>query len=236
VVETVTAEGVSRERLLAVAAALEVRSEHPLAAAILAAANDDVVPAEEVEAVPGAGLTGHLAGQRLALGAPGWIDAADLASEVVRMQAGGATVVLVEADGELLGAVAVRDELRSEAAEVISALRRRGVAVAMLTGDNRTTAVALASAAGIDQVHAGLRPEDKARLVTQLRREQPTAMVGDGINDAPALAAADLGIAMGAVGADVAIETADVALMGEDLRHLPQILDHARRARIIMWQ
>lgn len=236
VVDAATAEGVSRDRLLAVAAALEARSEHPLAAAILAAAGDDVTPADGVDAVPGAGMTGHLDGQRVTLGRPGWIDAADLAPAVERMQAGGATVVLVEADRRLLGAIAVRDELRPEAAEVVTALRRRGIGVTMLTGDNTTTAAALAATAGIDQVHAGLRPEDKASLVTRLRGRQPTAMVGDGINDAPALAAADVGIAMGAMGTDVAIETADVALMGEDLRHLPHALDHARRARIIMWQ
>lgn len=98
------------------------------------------------------------------------------------------------------------------------------------------TAAALAAQAGIEQVHAELRPEDKAHLVAQLRARQPTAMVGDGVNDAPALAAADLGIAMGAMGTDVAIETADVALMGQDLRHLPQALDHARRSRQIMVQ
>jgi cation-transporting ATPase G len=106
----------------------------------------------------------------------------------------------------------------------------------MLTGDNTLTATALAREVGIDQVHADLRPEDKAALVAQLRNQRRTAMVGDGVNDAPALATADLGIAMGAMGTDVAIETADVALMGEDLRHLPQAFTHARRARRIMLQ
>ncbi len=152
------------------------------------------------------------------------------------MQHAGATAVLVERDSQLVGAIAVRDELRPEAVEVIAGLRRDGYHVAMLTGDNTRTAAALASQAGIDAVHAELRPEDKARLVGQLRGQRPTVMVGDGVNDAPALAAADLGIAMGAMGTDVAIETADVALMGEDLRHLPQALTHARRARRIMLQ
>ena len=106
----------------------------------------------------------------------------------------------------------------------------------MLTGDNQATATALAKQVGIDTVHADLRPEDKAALISQLRQHSSTAMVGDGVNDAPALATADLGIAMGAMGTDVAIETADVALMGEDLRHLTQALAHARRARRIMLQ
>ncbi|KEI45576.1 hypothetical protein GU90_03875 [Saccharopolyspora rectivirgula] len=144
--------------------------------------------------------------------------------------------MLVERDGHTLGAIAVRDELRPEAVKVVANFRREGYHVAMLTGDNTRTAAALAAEVGIGAVHAELRPEDKARHVEQLRSERSTAMVGDGVNDAPALATADLGIAMGAMGTDVAIETADVALMGEDLRHLSQALAHARRSRRIMLQ
>lgn len=235
VIDVATTGGSTREQVLDVAAALEARSEHPLAAAILAAAGP-VAPAEEVEAVTGAGLTGHRDGRRLRLGRPGWLDPGPLAEQVAAMQAAGATAVLVEDNDQLIGAVAVRDELRPEARQVIEQLRRRGYQVAMLTGDNTTTAHALARQVGIDTVHADLRPEDKAELIGQLRQQQSTAMVGDGVNDAPALATADLGIAMGAMGTDVAIETADVALMGEDLRHLTQALDHARRARRIMLQ
>lgn len=237
VIETLPAPGHTREQVLAVAAALEERSEHPLAAAILAAA-----PAPEraadVEAVTGAGLTGTLDGRGVRLGRPGWIEAGPLAEDVARMQHAGATAVLVEDDGVLLGAIAVRDELRPEAREVVASLRGAGYRVAMLTGDNHATAAALATEAGIDSsdVHAELRPEDKSRIVGQLRSHGPVAMVGDGVNDAPALATADLGVAMGAMGTDVAIETADVALMGEDLRHLPHVLAHARRSRVIMWQ
>ena len=126
--------------------------------------------------------------------------------------------------------------VRPEAAEVIDHLHRGGATAAMLTGDNTATATALAQIAGIDDVHADLRPEDKARVIGELRKDRFTAMVGDGVNDAPALATADLGISMGAMGSDVAIEAADVALMGEDLRILPQALDHARRALKIMLQ
>ena len=152
------------------------------------------------------------------------------------MQHAGATAVLVELDGVVIGAVAVRDDLRPEAAEVVALLRDGGYRVAMLTGDNDRTATALAAQVGITDVHAELRPEDKSTIIRRLRESAPTAMVGDGVNDAPALATADVGIAMGAMGSDVAIETADVALMGEDLRHLPQTLAHARRARSIMLQ
>ncbi|MFD6033560.1 heavy metal translocating P-type ATPase [Streptomyces griseoincarnatus] len=235
VVQVATLDGRSRDTVLAVAAALEARSEHPLAKAILAAA-PEVPTATEVEAVTGAGLTGRLDGRPVRLGRPGWIEPGPLAEDVTAMQNAGATAVLIEDHGQVIGAIAVRDELRPEAREVIDRLHASGLTVAMLTGDNERTAKALAAEAGIDTVHADLRPEDKARIIGELRTTRSTAMVGDGVNDAPALATADLGIAMGAMGTDVAIETADVALMGEDLRHLPQALDHARRARRIMLQ
>ncbi|MFI7523386.1 heavy metal translocating P-type ATPase [Micromonospora globbae] len=235
VVDVATAGDASRDQVLRVAAALESRSEHPLARAILAAVPDHT-PAADVDAVTGAGLTGVVEGRPARLGRPGWIDPASLGERVTAMQAAGATAVLVEHDGALLGAIAVRDELRPEAAEVVARLHADGYTVAMLTGDNTRTATALAAQAGIDEVHADLRPEDKSRIVAAMRAARPTAMVGDGVNDAPALATADVGIAMGAMGTDVAIETADVALMGEDLRHLPHTLAHARRSRRIMLQ
>ena len=235
VVEVATITGRSREDVLALAAALEARSEHPLARAILAAV-DTVGDAADVQAVPGAGLTGTVQGRPVRLGRPGWITAGDLADQVQQMQAAGATTVLVEDDGKLIGAIAVRDELRPEAPAVIAELHRQGYAVTMLTGDNTATAHAVAAQAGITDVHAELRPEDKSALVAALRTTAPTAMVGDGVNDAPALATADLGIAMGAMGSDVALETADVALMGADLSALTQALAHARRARRIMLQ
>ncbi|MPZ66021.1 MAG: cadmium-translocating P-type ATPase [Pseudonocardiaceae bacterium] len=235
VVELVTADGCGERELLAAAAALEARSEHPLAPAILDAA-EDVPVAEDVTAVAGAGLHGRLDGATVRLGRPGWIDPGPLAAAADRLQGAGATVVLVERDDTLLGVVAVRDELRDEAAETVERLRGLGIDTAMLTGDNARTAATLATQAGITTVHAELRPADKADLVTRLRRDRAVAMVGDGVNDAPALATADVGIAMGAMGTDVAIETADAALLGEDLRHLPQLLGHARRARTIMLQ
>ncbi len=235
VVDVAAASGHTREQVLDIAAALESRSEHPLARAILAAVPEHR-DAEGVEAVTGAGITGTIDGRQARLGRPGWIDAGGLAEQVTAMQEAGATAVLIEYDGVVIGAVAVRDDLRPEAAEVVARLRAGGYQVAMLTGDNERTAAALAAQAGITDVHADLRPEDKSAIIRRLRESAPTAMVGDGVNDAPALATADVGIAMGAMGSDVAIETADVALMGEDLRHLPHTLNHARRARSIMLQ
>ncbi|WP_131104453.1 heavy metal translocating P-type ATPase [Ornithinimicrobium sufpigmenti] len=235
VIDVATAPGTDRERVLAWAAALEARSEHPLATAILAATGR-VPAAQDVEAVVGAGLVGTVDGARVRLGKPDWVDPGALTGHVRGMQQAGATAVVVEVDGHVVGAIAVRDELRPEAAEVIARFRDRGYTVAMLTGDNHATAAALAAEAGIEQVHADLRPEDKSKVVTGLRGHGATAMVGDGVNDAPALATADVGVAMGAMGTDVAIETADVALMGDDLRLLPFAFDHARRTRAIMLQ
>nr|WP_256981283.1 MULTISPECIES: cation-translocating P-type ATPase [unclassified Rhodococcus (in: high G+C Gram-positive bacteria)] len=237
VVDVVTAEGIGREDALAVAAALEARSEHPLARAVLASVST-VAAADDVTAIAGHGLTGTLDGAAIRLGKPSWFDthpsSEEFRADVARLQSGGTTVVLVERAGVLIAAIAVRDELRPEAADAVRQLTALGIDTAMLTGDNALTAQALATQAGITTVHAELLPEDKAALLTDIAAGRKIAMVGDGINDAPALATADVGIAMGAMGTDVAIETADVALMGEDLRHLPQVLAHARRARRIM--
>ena len=235
VIDVISANGIRPDELLGVAAALERRSEHPLAQAILAAAADGA-SAEDVEAVPGSGLVGHLDGRRLRLGRPGFVEPGSLDAHVRELQGDGATVVLVERDGDTLGAIAVRDELRPEAQAAVEDLHAIGLKLAMLTGDNERTAHALAEAAGIDHVHAGLLPTGKVEVIEGLQRKRSTAMVGDGINDAPALASADVGIAMGAMGTDVAIEAADVALMGDDLRHLPDTLVHARRAGRIMRQ
>ena len=235
VADVAPADGYCPAEVLGLAAALEARSEHPLARAILAAA-DDVRAADEVTAEVGSGLTGRLDGRSLRLGRPGWIDPGPLTAHVTRMQDAGATAVIVEVDGIPVGAIAVRDELRPEAPEVIAQLRADGYTIVMLTGDNDATARAIAREAGISEVYADLRPEDKSAIIERLRTTGHTAMVGDGVNDAPALATADLGIAMGAMGTDVAIETADVALMGDDLRLLPHALDHARRTRRIMLQ
>ncbi|MGH3581845.1 MAG: heavy metal translocating P-type ATPase, partial [Mycobacterium sp.] len=235
VVDVVTTDDLGDADALRWAAALEARSEHPLAQAILTAAGD-VPAARDVTAVPGHGLHGDLDGHRLRLGKPSWVTPGSLAADVERMQVAGATVVVLARDERPVAAIAVRDELRPEAAETVSLLTQQGITVAMLTGDNTRTAHAVAAEAGITTVHAELLPEDKAALLATIAHGRPIAMVGDGINDAPALATADIGIAMGAMGADVAIETADVALMGEDLRHLPQVLAHSRRARRIMVQ
>jgi cation-transporting ATPase G len=150
------------------------------------------------------------------------------------MAAAGMTVVVVELDGEVAGLLGVRDELRPEAAETIRMLAAQGIDAVMLTGDDGRTARALAARAGIAEVYAEQLPADKAAAVQAMLAERPTAMVGDGINDAPALATATVGIAMGAHGSAAAVESADIAFTGHDLRLLPLAFAHARRGRRIM--
>lgn len=229
----VPAEGFDRAQVLAFAAAVEQQSTHPLAAAI-AAAEPEAPAALDISEEAGHGIGGTVEGRRLLVGSPRWIDAGPLKGDVERMESEGQSCVLVTVDDTLAGAIGVRDELRPEVPEAVQTLRANDVEVSMLTGDNTRTARALAEIAGIDDVRAELRPEDKASIVAELSSKTPTAMIGDGINDAPALAGATVGIAMGATGSDAAIESADVAFTGHDLRLIPQALQHARRgSRII---
>jgi cation-transporting ATPase G len=235
VMATLTVAGVGEKEVLRVAGALERRSEHPLAPAILAASGP-VDPAEDTQTIPGSGLTGTLEGREVRLGRPGFIEPRELGHEVTNLQDRGSTVVLVEREGELIGAIAVRDELRPEARTAVDRLTELGMTTAVLTGDNARTGEAIAREAGISDVYAELLPTDKVKEIERLAANAPTSMVGDGVNDAPALATSNVGIAMGAMGTDVAIEAADVALMGDDLRHLPATFAHARRAGRIMKQ
>lgn len=208
----------------------------PEVTAVVAAAGQGALAAQDVTEEAGHGISGTVDGRRVTVGSPRWIDAGPLKARVKDLEAEGQTCVLVVVDGCLAGAIGVRDELRPEVPEAVRMLRGQGIEVSMLTGDNARTAHALGQIAGIGDVHAELRPEDKARIVAQLSEASPTAMIGDGINDAPALAGATVGIAMGATGSDAAIESADVAFTGRDLGLIPQALRHARRGRAIMNQ
>ena len=231
---------------LPMAAAVESASSHPLSRAIVAAAtepgtnNTDVaLTAHEVQEQPGQGLIGVVEGKRVRVGSPRWIPtdrAGELADRVAEMSQAGMSVVVVEVDGTPAGVLGIRDELRPEAAAAVQALADQGMRSVMLTGDQEVTAQAIAAQAGIpsDRVWAGQLPADKARVVAELVDKSPTAMIGDGINDAPALAAATVGIAMGVTGSDAAIESADVAFTGSDVRLIPVALAHARRGRRIM--
>jgi len=226
-------DGEACDGLVAMAAALEAGSSHPLAEALLDA-SPTRLEASEVHEHPGHGLSGVVAGRAVRVGSTRWIDAAELGERARSMAAEGMSVIVVEVDGQTVGVVGVRDELRPEAAETVATLHERGMSTVMLTGDNRLTAAAIAEQAGIDEVHAERLPADKADYVRRLARRTPTAMIGDGINDAPALASATVGIAMGVAGSAVAVESADVAFTGSDLRLIPAALAHARRGRRIM--
>ncbi|SLM96441.1 Lead, cadmium, zinc and mercury transporting ATPase; Copper-translocating P-type ATPase [Corynebacterium xerosis] len=233
VVDVATSEGRSREDVLAAAAALESASAHPLAAAILAA-TETTVDADDVQETPGHGITGTIDGRLMRVGSPRWISPGQLENRTQEMASRGMSVVMIEEDGRVIGAVGIRDELRPEAAATVAALHAQGIRTVMLTGDNALTARAIAAEAGIEEVHAEQLPADKAAHVRRLSEQAPTAMIGDGINDAPALASATVGIAMGATGTAAAVESADVAFTGTDLRQIPAALAHARRGRRIM--
>lgn len=222
--------GVSEEELLALAAAVETRSEHPIAAAIVAEAKARGVAscrASDVRALPGLGASGWLEGDEIVCGNVRLFREKDLLNvEAERIAdtvaASGASPVLVARDGAVLGVIGVADQERELAADTVELLHRQGIKpVVMLTGDQESAARAVADRLGLDDVRAGLLPHEKVAAVQKLRTEHGAiAMVGDGVNDAPALAASDVGIAMGAIGSDAALETADVALMTDELPKL----------------
>ncbi|MBH0116016.1 cadmium-translocating P-type ATPase [Salinibacterium sp. NG253] len=228
-----TVDGVTREEALSIAAALETHSTHPLAHAVLVACPDHP-EALEVREDAGRGISGTLNGVPVRAGSTRWMDAGELSPAALRLADDGMTVMAIERSGIVIGLLGIRDELRPDAAEAVSQLASAGIRTLMLTGDNSRTAATIAAEAGISDVRAELLPADKADAIAALSQESPTAMIGDGINDAPALATADVGIAMGATGSAAAVESADVAFTGSDLRLIPVALLHARRGRRIM--
>lgn len=223
--DVVAANGFSEDELLALAVGLEKASEHPLAEAIVEGAGTrglEIADASGFEAVTGKGVCGTVSGNKVALGNAAMmtdlgIDTASVSARSETLQTEGRTVMFVAVGDKLAGIVAVADPVKATTAEAIRALHDSGLRIVMATGDNERTATAIARSLGIDEVRAGLLPEQKAALVEELRaRSKGVAMAGDGVNDAPALAAADVGIAMG-TGADVAVESAGITLVKGDL-------------------
>ncbi|GET40315.1 heavy metal translocating P-type ATPase [Microseira wollei] len=241
-------------RVLQLAAALEAYSEHPIGQAIVQAAfgrNLELPPATNVQALPGFGITGEVDGIACAVGKANAAKEsstssshlpprppAHLLSNTQKLESEGKTVVWVQAAGEVLGIIAIADTLRPTATQTIQRLKQLGVEqIIMLTGDNNSTAQSVAQQLNVDQVYAELLPEDKVSVIRRLQKQYKTvAMVGDGVNDAPALAAATVGIAMGAAGSDIALETADIVLMADRLEKLEQAIRLGRRSQVIVKQ
>jgi Cu+-exporting ATPase len=231
-----TPEG-GTDALLRLAGAAERGSEHPLGMAVVAAARErglDLPPLDAFEAIPGYGIRATIEGQNISIGAARLmtregIEVGELEQHAERDAADGKTPVFVAVDGVPKAVLAISDPLKAEAASMVQALRQRGIRVAMITGDSRRTAAAIAHRAGIDQVHAETLPDGKAEVVEAMQAKgRKLAFVGDGINDAPALAQADVGIAVGS-GTDIAIEAADVTLTRGDLSGVVTALDVARK-------
>ena len=235
VTDILPAEGVSESELLTLAASLEQRSEHPLAKAVLAYAETETIACPDVTdfaALPGNGLSARLDGMEIYGGNAEFIAAkasvpAELQAEAARLAAEGKTPLFFGGAGRLMGVIAVADTLKEDSPRAIRELQNMGIRVVMLTGDNQRTADAIGRQAGVDEVIAGVLPDGKEAVIRRLQESGKVAMVGDGINDAPALTRADTGIAIGA-GTDVAIDAADVVLMNSRLSDVPAAIRLSR--------
>ncbi|MGB1697858.1 MAG: heavy metal translocating P-type ATPase [Thermoplasmatota archaeon] len=226
--------------LVRVAASAESASSHPLAEAIVDYAEGAGVtfsPGEDGKALPGNGFQATVDGKAVLIGKPDLFTLTNAwSAKVSRLQGEGKTVILVQQEGLILGAIAIADEVRPEAKRIVSTLKSKGINVVMLTGDNEAVGKAVGDKIGIETVHANLLPEEKVAKIRELQADGPIAMVGDGINDAPAMASATVGIAMAARGTDVAMETADVALMADSLEKLPFAVGVSKASRRIIKQ
>lgn len=246
VVEKVTPiAGHSEERLIANAAALESHSTHPLAKAILRHAEAEGISpsvADSFTILPGEGAEGKIQGKTYWIGSHRMLEKRqrenpDFHRAASRLEAAGNSLVVMWCDDHVCGLVSIADEVRPQAREAIAALKALGLKTIMFTGDNSKTAELIAQTTEIDDFRPELLPEDKVRLVSELKAEVGSiAMVGDGVNDAPAMVAADVGIAMGAIGSDAAIETADIALMTDDLSKVPWLIRHSKKTLSVIRQ
>ena len=235
-------ENYSEEDVVRIAASLESESSHPIAQAVVNYASDENIALDHVEEfknVPGKGILANINGEQYYAANEPLIEGSsfDISMDEIKSYAEGKTVIFVGNAQNLMAIITVSDKIRDNASEVITDLKGQGVQTIMLTGDNKLAAKSVASEIGIDYVYANLLPQDKLNLLDTIRNKfGDVAMVGDGINDAPALARANIGIAMGAAGSDVAIETADVALMQDDISKLPYLFSLSRKTMGIIKQ
>lgn len=244
VTDIVPFQDYTERTLLKLAASLEALSEHPIAKAIVETGKTGQIPldpATGLQAVPGLGVHGLVNGAECRIGKAELLQETDMSPAqrklVADWEAEGKTVIFVAANQRLAGMLAVQDTLRPGAAQAVAALKQMGLKVAMLTGDSTSTAKAIGRQAGVDEVFAELLPEDKVGIVKKLAAKYgKVAMAGDGVNDAPALAVSSVGIAMGAAGTDVALETANVVLMADDLAKIPEAITLGRRTSRVIKQ
>jgi len=236
VTDVIVTNDYPEKEILRVAASLETLSEHPIARAVVEEAAEQELELKSIQdfkAVAGKGITGRMDGETYRVGSRRMFEGLAVAfpgEEVKKLEEDGKTVILVANKRESIGMLAVMDRIREGVPETIAELKGMGVRVEMLTGDNDRTARAIAERIGFDEYHAELLPEDKVKVIEELeRRYGKVAMVGDGVNDAPALARATVGIAMGAIGSNVALETADIALMQDDLSNLVYLMELSRK-------
>jgi Cd2+/Zn2+-exporting ATPase len=234
--------GHSAGEVLSVAATLESRSQHPIAKAVLKEAEAEGIKLKEItsfKSVQGKGLTAEINGMAYFAGARNLFDelSIDVPDELSRVESEGKTAILIAHADRAMGIIALGDRVRSETPSIISDLGKLNIRTEMLTGDNRDVAASLAKKTGVDAYHADLLPEDKVRVVERLAEKYSSvAMVGDGVNDAPALAAANVGIVMGTAGTDVAIETADIALMHDDLSKIDYLIHLSKKTMRVVRQ
>ena len=240
--------GGEQNELLLITAAIEKGSQHPLASAIMRKAEEsglkfNDVSVEEFHSITGKGVKAKVNNQMYYVGSPNFFEELhgsipnDRKEKITELQIQGKTVMVLGTETEILSFIAVADEMRESSKEVISKLNSMGIETVMLTGDNARTAAAIGKRVGVSDIRADLLPEDKLNFIKELRRKyQSVAMVGDGVNDAPALAASTVGVAMGGAGTDTALETADIALMSDDLSKLPYTIKLSRRALMIIKQ
>jgi len=243
VTDVITFNNYSKKEILAIASALECRSDHPLGKAIIEEADKDGKNREcsDFTSIPGQGIKGKIGEEQYLVGRISLFDdklVKDLSDTFNKLEDEGKTVVLVGKTNQIMGAIGITDKIRDECKNLVKSLHKKGIKqIVMITGDNERTAKAVAKKIGIDEYYAGLLPEEKVSIIEKIRKKrQKVAMVGDGVNDAPSLATADLGIAMGVAGSDTALEVADIALMNDDISRISYLLTLGKKTMNVIKQ